>query len=127
MKQVIGHMTPVMALERSFVCVKHRFQRAEKGLEGYVDVNEDIDDPGRRADTILEFKRVTFQHGNQFVDGKHRLGQVQSWPKGSELFTDGLIWQGFAFFDSLLVGALKEILPGGPYIGWVSVIGCLID
>ena len=120
-------MAPVLALEGGFIRIKHRFQYTKKGLERHVDVNEGVDDPSRRADAILEFKGVTFQHGNQFIDRKHRLGQIQSRAKGSKLFTDGLVRQRFAFFDSLLMGAFKEILPSGPYIGWVSVIRCLIN
>lgn len=76
--QIIGDVAAISALKGGFVAVEHGFKDREEGLQRHVDFDKGINDPCFWADIVLEFECVTFEQGNEFVDGKDGLGEVES-------------------------------------------------
>lgn len=127
MQQIARDVAPIAAFEGGFVGVEDRFEDGEEGFKGDVDVDEGVDDPGGGADAVLEFKGVAFEHGEEVGDWEHGFGEVEAGAEGAEFFADGFVGEGFASVGGFLVGAFEEVLPCGADVGWVAVVGGLVD
>lgn len=70
MEQIVSDVSPIVALKGGLVAVEHGLEDGEHGLEGDVDLGQDVDDPGFRADAVLELERVPLEHGEEVFDGE---------------------------------------------------------
>lgn len=61
MQHLSSDVATIAALEGRFGVVEQGFQDGKEGFVGDVEVEEEIDDPGGRADAALVFERVALE------------------------------------------------------------------
>lgn len=79
-EHVVADVATVAALEGGFVVVEHGFEDGQNGFMRDLQVEEDVNHPGGRANASLVFEGVLFEHGNEIGDWEGAFREVQSGP-----------------------------------------------
>lgn len=126
-KQVLGDVFPVGAMEGRFVRVVHRFEDGVDGLVRNAQIEEQVHHPCRRSHAPLVLQCIALEHWQQDGDRENGLGQPQSATQAPHLVDHSFVGKRLTLLDRLVVQVLQQMLPRRPNICRIPVVGQVED
>lgn len=115
--------------ERCNAAIPQLLDNRYASLKWETDVDEEVWNPPIRTNVTLAFKRVSLDQGNEELGVECIFRAAESVSHLLQDVDDGFVGKegGVGIILCFVVSFVKEVLPGCVDIGFIAVVGCLVD